>query len=178
MVVINQTIIMKFLILTLLSFFLFSAHSLIAQSTHRQDTREAAVYDDSYAFRPVVNRNYDYASVVKKQRMLTLADDVMNFGYLISIGTALAGAFLLDFDELESDNKQLWIYIPCVTVVMTGEIMGSIYLSRYIRQKAENIQVASLMEYDLSDTYAIAICNHHDRISGTDSPGIGIKINF
>lgn len=178
MVVIKHAIIMKSLIFTLLAFFSLSAHSMVAQSIHHQDICDSTINNESYAFRPEVNRNYDYAAMVKKQRMLTLADDVMNLGFLLTIATAVGGAFLLDLDELESDTRQLWVYIPCATAVMVGEMMGTIYLSQYIKRKAENIHVASILEYDLNDTYAIAVCNHHNRISGTDSPGIGIKISF
>lgn len=169
---------MRLLVFTLLTFLSVAAHTMVAQPSYAIDTASTVCDDESYAFRPVVNRNYDYAAMVKKQRLITLADDVMNFGYLMTIATAVGGAFLLDLDELDSNTKQLWIYIPCASVVLMGELLGFMYLSHHIRQKADNIQVASLFEYDVNDKYALALCNHHNRISGTDSPGIGLKITF
>lgn len=167
---------MRLLVFTLLTFLSVAAHMMVAQPSYAIDTASTVCDDESYAFRPVVNRNYDYAAMVKKQRLITLADDVMNFGYLIMLATAVGGPFLVGLDL---DNpKYLWVYIPCGTAVLLGECVGFIYLSRHIRQKADNIQVASLFEYDVNDKYALALYNHHNRISGTDSPGIGLKITF
>ena len=170
---------MKFPVCTLLAFLFFcSTLTLMAQPSHIPDTSDTVYDAESYAFRPIANRNYDYASMIQKERLTTLSDDIMNLGFLTMIVTAGVGAALLDYDKLQESSKQLWVYVPCATIVLMGECLGFIYLSRHVKQKADNIQVASIYEYDLNDTYAFSVCNHHDRISGTDSPGIGLKIRF
>ena len=160
-----MVVIMRRLILLMLLF-------LTCCSLHAQRHTESD--NDFYKFETnIYNRDYNYEAQYLKHKYESRAESIMTTGYGVSLALGLGVSLLAVFNDWN-----LWITIPCETIVMMGTILGFVYWSQAVKAKAEKINVTNLCEYRLSDNYCMTICNHYDRISQRQIPGLGLNISF
>ena len=157
---------MKKLIFLLI--FALIGNTLLAQKYNEPDT-------DFYQFKSnIYERNYNsYEAQYLKHQYELKAQNIMTAG----IGALLLAMFGLSIPAVLYEWN-LWVFIPCESVMATGVILGVVLWSQKVEKKAQQINVAKVYEYNINDNYCISVCNHYDQITRRSTPGLGFNISF
>lgn len=130
---------------------------------------------DFYEFKKnIYERNYNnYEAQYLKHQYEIKAQNIMTAGYgaTLLLMTAISiPAVLYEWN--------LWVVIPCETLLVSGVIFGFALWSQKVEKKAQQINVAKVYEYNINDNYCISVCNHYDNLTRQYIPGLGFNIKF
>ncbi|MBO4573919.1 MAG: hypothetical protein J5708_01155 [Bacteroidales bacterium] len=102
---------------------------------------------DFYNSMDIVNMNYEYELVKRKRKLEMWASEVNVLGYIGLIGVIAAnGVLVYDY------NWNLWVDIPCATLVGMSIMIPCILWRNHIMQKANAIEIAPIIGLNADNT--------------------------
>ena len=128
---------------------------------------------DFYNANTIVDRNYDYELLNKKRALEMWSVDVKALCLVSFFGVMLANGILA------VNNKwNLWIDIPCATVVGMSTMIPFFIWSRNLKRKADAIEISPTIGYINNDPYLnTAMLSNSTNVSGL-SFGVKLKTSF
>lgn len=128
-------------------------------------------YNDS--INNVLERNYDFQLMNKKRKLEFWATEMRTIGYI----TVLALCGINGWLAVEYEWN-LWIDIPCCSIVAMGTVASFIYLSNFVKKKADAIKVVPLTEININDDTTVGAVMYVDDMQQSKSFGVQIKKKF
>lgn len=125
-------------------------------------------YNDS--INNVLERNYDFQLMNKKRKLEFWATEIKTIGYI----TVLALVGINGWLAVEYEWN-LWIDIPCCSIVAMGTVASFIYLSNFVEKKADAIKVVPLTEININDDTTVGAVMYVDDMQQSKSFGVQIK---
>lgn len=128
---------------------------------------------DFYNTSSIVDRNYNYELLNKKRSLQMWSGEVLTIGMIIFMGEIAANSVLA------VNNKwNLWIDIPCATIVGMATLMPFVFWSKHLQQRADAIEISPTIGYFNNGTMPFTALNPNPANPSSLAIGINIKANF
>ncbi len=138
------------------------------------DTTSNLVSDYYTNYNYSLNRNYDYELINKKRKLEMWAEETKNIGFALGFGICIIGGCLA-YDN----NWSKWIYVPCGTVIFSGCILSSMYISKHLQKKADAINVSTIAQYNINNNFSVNAVHFSNSIDKSQKAiGIGVITSF
>ena len=121
----------------------------------------------------VLERNYDYQLMNKKRKYEYWSKECLIIGAACIFAVSGINAWLAN-----KYDWNLWIDIPCATVVAMGVFIPSIYVSRNLQKKADAIKIVPIAEVNINENTAIGSVMYVDDFQQSKSFGVQVKTKF
>lgn len=126
---------------------------VLAQTNNTYSSNDSIVTElpnlalDFYNSIDIVNMNYEYELVKRKRKLEMWASEVSVIGYIGFLGVIVVNSILA------YDNKwNLWVDIPCATLVGMSVMIPCLIWRKHIKQKANAIEIAPIIGLNADNT--------------------------
>lgn len=133
-----------------------------------------SLVNDFYATSFNWERNFDYELMNKKRRLEMRAGEIKTLSWVCCLAViCVNGYFAVEY------GWNLWVYIPCGTVVTVGTIGAFFYWSNQVDKKAQAIDINGLASVPVGDKYSFELVSYQfDNNNQHKSLGIGLTYNL
>lgn len=121
----------------------------------------------------VLERNYDFRLMNKKSKLEFWSNECKVFAFcglltVIGVNSWLASEY----------DWNLWIDVPCATVVAMGVFIPLLYASIRLQIKADAIKIVPITEVNINDDTTIGAVMYVDDFQQSKSFGVQLKTKF
>ena len=110
------------------------------------------LFCDFYNEMNISDRNYEYELINKKHRLELLAQGVSIGGIAAIVAIEVANAILA-----VNNDWNLWIDIPCVTVLSLATAVPFVLLSNHFHKRADAIEITPVVGLASSNTVGLNV---------------------
>lgn len=139
-------------------------------ATSIENQQSISLIDDFYSMQGSLERTYDYERIRKIKRLRTWSNEILAAGLVVTLGTSFLAGFL-------SDAKSLGWVLPTVICIGTGSIVGTVFWSKHLRERAKALEETPVYTYNISPSLQMQAVVNTMHIGPTRKYGVGIGIN-
>lgn len=134
----------------------------------------SSLVNDFYATSFNWERSFNYELINKKRRLEMRAGEIMTLGWVCGMAVMFVNGYLaVDYEW------NLWVDIPCATVLVMGTMGAFFYWSNQVDKKAQAIDINGLASVPVGDKYSFELVSYQfDNNNQHKSLGIGLTYNL